>query len=83
MFLKQIASAKPPESAGRFGRVIEGQRKAGKQPPGIYYLFAQRPIAAKAMGDFMQDLMRAPSDLTPGERELIAAWTSARNHCLF
>ena len=83
MFLKQLESSTPPASSGRFGRVIESQRKAGKSPPGIYYLFAQRPIAAKAMGDFMQDLMRAPSDLSAGDRELIASWTSARNHCKF
>ena len=83
MYLKEIESATPPASSGRFGRVIDNQRKAGKSPPGIYYLFAQRPIAAKAMGDFMQDLMRGPSDLSPGDRELIATWTSARNDCLF
>ena len=83
MYLKELESAKPPESAGRFGRVIENQRKAGKPPPGIYYLFAQRPIAAKHMGGFMQDVMRSDSDLSSGERELIAAWTSARNDCEF
>lgn len=83
MFLKELEHATPPKSAGRFARVIEGLRKAGKPPPGIYYLFAKRPLAAKAMGDFMQDVMRAESDLSAGERELIAAWTSARNHCKF
>jgi len=28
-------------------------------------------------------VMRGPSPLSPGMRELIAAFTSARNHCPF
>lgn len=83
MYLKQIQAADPPASAGRYGRVVTSCRKQGRPAPGIYHLFAQRPIAAKAMGDFMQDVMRSESELSAGERELIAAWTSARNHCKF
>ena len=68
---------------GRFGRVIEACKKHGTQPPGIYYLFAARPAATPHLCNFMQEVMRGPSDLSAGLRELIAAWTSARNDCVF
>lgn len=71
-----------PES-GRFGRVIDAARRQGVEPPGLYYLFAARPEAARALGDFMQEVMRGPSPLTPGLRERIAAFISARNGCHF
>ncbi len=32
---------------------------------------------------FTQEIMREPGPLSPGFRELIAAYTSARNHCPF
>jgi hypothetical protein len=83
MYLRELAEATPGPDAGRYGRVVEAMRAQGLEPPGLYYLFMARPAAAKAMGDFMQEVMRGPSPLSPGERELIAAFTSARNHCLF
>lgn len=72
-----------PADAGRIGRALEAARAAGKEPPGLYWLFAHRPAAARALGAFMQEVMRGPSPLSHGERELIAAWTSGRNHCAF
>ena len=83
MFLKQIENETPPEEAGRFGRVIEASRKQGIPVPQIYHLFAHRPKQARHLADFMQEVMRGPSELTSGQRELIAALTSARNDCLF
>lgn len=83
MYLQELVNAPLPPEAGRFGRAIEAAHAAGQRPPGLYYLFARRPLAAKALGDLMQEVMRGPSELSPGEREWIAAWTSARNHCLF
>ena len=83
MYLKQIENAEPPEEAGRFGRVITACRERGIPMPQIYLLFAHRPKQAKHLAGFMHELMRGPSDLSPGLRELIAALTSARNHCKF
>jgi len=83
MYLEDLLEAKRSAQAGRFGRAIEACRKQGTQPPGIYYLFAARPEAAPHLGAFMQEVMRGPSDLGAGQRELIAAFVSARNHCLF
>ncbi len=31
----------------------------------------------------LQDVMRGPSDWSPGERELFAAFVSSRNQCVF
>jgi alkylhydroperoxidase family enzyme len=83
MYLKGIENAEPPDEAGRYGRVIRSCRQSGAEMPEIYLLFAHRPKQARHLADFMQEVMRGPSDLTSGQRELIAAVTSAWNHCLF
>jgi hypothetical protein len=83
MYLKDLIEARRAEEAGRFGRVIREAQSRGQQPPGIYYLFAARPEASGPLCDFVHEVMRGPSDLSPGQRELIAAFVSARNDCLF
>jgi alkylhydroperoxidase family enzyme len=83
MYLEDLLEARRSGEAGRFGRVIEASRRQGTQAPGIYYLFAARPEAAPHLGAFMQEVMRGSSELSPGQRELIAAFVSARNQCLF
>ena len=83
MYLKALLSPETTGEVGRFGRVIEACKRHGAQPPGIYYLFAARPAATPHLCNFMQEVMRGPSDLSAGQRELIAAFVSARNDCLF
>jgi alkylhydroperoxidase family enzyme len=83
MYLKDLLEPKTTGDVGRFGRVIEACRQQGTQPPGIYYLFAAGPLATPHLCNFMQAIMRGPSELSSGKRELIAAWTSARNDCVF
>jgi uncharacterized peroxidase-related enzyme len=51
--------------------------------PGIGSGFAFRPDTAKPMRELAHILLHEPSSLSPGERELIAAHVSARNHCHF
>lgn len=51
--------------------------------PGILALFAFRPETAAPLNAFAQVLLRGPSPLAPCERELIAAYVSARNDCVF
>jgi len=51
--------------------------------PGIRSLFMSHPTTARPLCDFCQVLLRGPSPLTPGERELIASFVSARNECVF
>jgi uncharacterized peroxidase-related enzyme len=51
--------------------------------PGITAGFAFRPETAKPMRELAEVLLRGPSTLTSGERELIATYVSSRNDCYF
>ena len=51
--------------------------------PGITSGFAFRPETAKPMRELAEVLLRGPNTLTSGEREMIAAFVSARNDCHF
>jgi uncharacterized peroxidase-related enzyme len=44
---------------------------------------AFRPEAAKPLNELVDVLLRQPSSLTPGERELIATYVSAQNDCRY
>ena len=50
---------------------------------GIRALFVFRPETAVPMRALAQQLLRGPSPLSPGDRELIATYVSARNCCHF
>lgn len=51
--------------------------------PGIRGLFRFRPETARPLNELVEVLLRGPSTLTPGERELIAAYVSALNDCRY
>ncbi len=51
--------------------------------PGISGAFAFRPETAKPMRELAHVLLHEPNSLTPGERELIAAYVSSQNDCHF
>jgi uncharacterized peroxidase-related enzyme len=51
--------------------------------PGITSAFAFRPETAKPMRALAEVLLRGPSTLTSGEREMIATFVSNRNDCYF
>lgn len=51
--------------------------------PGIVAPMQKYPETAEHLSGLAQALLRGPSSLTPGERELIAAYTSAQNECEF
>src|SRR5208337_3044982 len=50
---------------------------------GITAGFAFRPETAKPMRELAHILLHEPNSLTPGERELIAAYVSSQNDCYF
>jgi uncharacterized peroxidase-related enzyme len=54
-----------------------------EQLPGITGGFAFRPETAKPLRELAEVLLRGPSSLTSGEREMIAAFVSTRNDCFF
>jgi uncharacterized peroxidase-related enzyme len=51
--------------------------------PGIRSLFNFRPETGKPLCDLAEVLLMGPSSLSSGERELIAAYVSHRNGCMF
>lgn len=51
--------------------------------PGIRSLFAFRPDTAEPLCQLAEVLLRGENSLSPGERELIAAYVSRRNECRF
>jgi uncharacterized peroxidase-related enzyme len=51
--------------------------------PGIVGLLNYRPETAKPLLDLAETLLRGPSSLTSGEREIIAASVSYKNKCHF
>jgi uncharacterized peroxidase-related enzyme len=51
--------------------------------PGIRGPFAFRPDTARPMGELAEILLRGENTLSPAERELIAAYVSARNECTY
>jgi len=80
MLLPDVEHAEPKgPSAGP----ITELRAAGLPVPQIMHLFAFKPDRTEFLSRFPQGVMRGPSPLSPGLRELIAAFTSRRNDCLF
>lgn len=51
--------------------------------PGIRGLLRYRPETARPLGELTDVLLRGPSTLTRGERELLAAYVSALNECRY
>ena len=51
--------------------------------PGIRGPMAFRPETAKPLNELVDVLLRGPHTLSPGERELIATFVSARNDCRY
>jgi alkylhydroperoxidase family enzyme len=56
---------------------------AGFAVPPIFYLLGFKPRMTEHLNAFTQEVMRGPSILPPGMRELIAAFTSRGNQCVF
>lgn len=69
--------------AGAYAGVIAGIARAGMDVPQIMFLFAYKPERTQHLSRFTHEVMRGPSPLEPGLRELIAAYTSRLNHCPF
>lgn len=71
------------EDPGPRGEAVRAMRGAGLPVPGILHLFAYKPGRNEHLARFTQEALRGPSPLSPGQRELIAAFTSDRNGCPF
>lgn len=80
MFLPDVEDNAQP---GPYGALIEQMQNQGAEYPQIWHLFAYLPRATEHLARFTQEILRGPAPLSPGLRELVAAYTSARNHCPF
>lgn len=50
---------------------------------GVRDILAHNPAAGRALIEYHEIVLRGPSPLTPGERELIAAYVSGLNECRY
>jgi alkylhydroperoxidase family enzyme len=69
--------------AGRYRTAIDHLRAHALPVPQIMHLFAYKPDRTEHLAEFTHGVMRGSSPLSPGQRELIAAFTSRRNGCPF
>jgi alkylhydroperoxidase family enzyme len=81
MFLRDVENNPDPKSA--YLPLVDQLKAMGAPISQIFYLFAFKPDRTKYLEGFTQGVMRGPSPLTPGLRELIAAFTSQQNRCPF
>ena len=80
MYFKEIEGH---QGEGAFRDAIAGMQSQGVPVPQILHLFAFKPNMTRHLAAFTQELMRGPSPLSAGMRELIAAFTSSSNQCPF
>jgi len=80
MYLRDVEAH---QGAGRYSAMIDQLRGHGAPVPQIMHLFAFKPDRTEHLAEFTHGVMRGASPLSPGKRELLAAFTSRRNDCPF
>jgi hypothetical protein len=80
MFLKDVEQHQGDDN---YTRAIEMMRRASPEYPQILHMFSYKMNATVHLERFTQEMMREPAPLSPGIRELIAAYTSNLNACPF
>lgn len=60
------------------------RERSGAEPLGVVKTLLYRPeVFGRPFSDALDGVMRGPSDWSPGERELFAAFTSLLRQCPF
>ena len=80
MFLKDVEQHRGDDN---YSRAIDVMQRAGQEYPQILHMFSYKMHATVHLERFTQEIMREPAPLSPGLRELIAAYTSSLNQCPF
>jgi hypothetical protein len=80
MFLPGVEANPQP---GPFAEAIRTLKASGKEYPQIWHMFAFKTQATDHLARFTQEIMRGEAPISPGLRELIAAYTSHQNDCPF
>jgi hypothetical protein len=81
MFLPDVE--RQSEKSSPYTALINDRQQSGLEYPQIWHMFAYLPKATDHLARFTQEILRGPAPLSPGIRELIAAFTSYRNDCPF
>jgi alkylhydroperoxidase family enzyme len=81
MYLPTVADNRG--RTGAYAELIDAAVRGGQVYSQIWHLFAFKPAATIHLERFTQEVMRGPSPLSAGLRELIAAYTSKLNDCEF
>lgn len=68
---------------GIYRTLIESARKNGTEYSKIWDLFAFQQEFTVHLSRFSEGVLRKPASISPGMRELIAAYTSFQNECRF
>jgi uncharacterized peroxidase-related enzyme len=80
MFLKEIET-QPAEGMTKIA--LDNLRGDGGAVPEILHLFRFKTRSTNHLVRFTEEVMRGPSPLSPGLRELIGAYFSKKNQCSF
>jgi uncharacterized peroxidase-related enzyme len=80
IYLPDVESRHQP---GVYSTLIAAARARGEEYSKIWDLFAFQQSFTIHMGRFTQGVLREPATISPGLRELIAAFTSSTNECRF
>jgi uncharacterized peroxidase-related enzyme len=80
MFLKEIQT-RPAEGMAKIA--LNKLRADGEAVPEILHLFRFKTRNTNHLVRFTEEVMRGPSPLSPGLRELIGAYFSKKNRCSF
>src|SRR6185503_16114201 len=80
VFLKEIET-RPAEGMTKIA--FNKLRDDGEAIPEILHLFRYKQRSTDHLVRFTEEVMRGPSPLSPGLRELIGAYFSRRNQCSF
>jgi hypothetical protein len=80
MFLKDVEEHQGDDN---YTRAIEMMKRVGPEYPQILHMFSYKIKATAHLERFTQEMMREAAPLSPGIRELIAAYTSSLNECPF
>ena len=80
MFLKDVEQHRGDDN---YTRAIDAMKRAGMEYPQILHMFSYKIKATEHLERFTQEILREPAPLSPGFRELIAAYTSHLNQCPF
>jgi hypothetical protein len=79
--LSIVDSGHAPAEAAMLDEI---RRNTGNEPLGVVKTLLYRPeLFGRPFSEALHEVMRGPSEWSPGERELFAGFTSLLNHCPF